>query len=326
VSRRRNPSISSKTPEGKREGGHTDQDFAARIGQNDFSSGTESQLAPGLYVTATPIGNASDITLRALNVLRQCDAIIAEDTRVTARILAIHGISKPLHSYNDNNAVRMRPKILKMLREGARLALVSDAGTPLVSDPGHKLVRDAVQDGIAVHAIPGPSAALAALSSAGLPTDRFLFVGFLPSKPGERRSALEELKTVRASLIFFEAPPRLAKTLADMAEILGAREAAAMRELTKLHEEARRGTLPELAAFYRAAQPKGEITLVVGPAPKAGEDRAAESPKIDQLLTQALDYMPVAAAAALVAEATGARKRVVYRRALELKEKNGKLG
>jgi len=245
---------------------------------------------------------------------------------VTARILAIHGISKPLHSYNDNNAVRMRPKILKMLREGARLALVSDAGTPLVSDPGHKLVRAAVQDGIAVHAIPGPSAALAALSSAGLPTDRFLFVGFLPSKPGERRSALEELKTVRASLIFFEAPPRLAKALADMAEILGAREAAAMRELTKLHEEARRGTLPELAAFYRAAQPKGEITLVVGPAPKDAEDLAAESPKIDQLLTQALDYMPVAAAAALVAEATGARKRVVYRRALELKEKNGKLG
>ena len=257
-------------------------------------------------------------------MLSRCDAIVVEDTRVTSRILAIHKISRPLYSYNENNAVRMRPKILEMLREGARLALVSDAGTPLVSDPGHKLVRDAAQEGIAVRAIPGPSAALAALSSAGLPTDRFLFVGFLSSKPGERRSALEELKTVRATMIFFEGPTRLSKTLKDMAEIFGTREAAVMRELTKLHEEARRGTLPELAAAYDGIRPKGEITLVVGPAPKPGEEPAAENPKIDQLLTQALDYMPVAAAAALVADVTGARKRVVYKRALALKDENAK--
>lgn len=324
MSRRRNPPISSKAPKAKRKGSHSDQEFAARIGRRGLAPSAESQLAPGLYVTATPIGNASDITLRALEVLSLCDAILAEDTRVTSRILAIHKISKPLHSYNENNAVRMRPKFLKMLREGASLALVSDAGTPLVSDPGHKLVRDAVEEGIAVHAIPGPSAALAALSSAGLPTDRFLFVGFLPSKSGERRRALEELKAVRATLVFFEAPTRLSKALADMAEILGEREAAVMRELTKLHEEARRGNLSELAAGYDAIQPKGEITLVVAPPALPGEEHAAKNPKIDQLLTQALGYMPVAAAAALVAEATGARRRVVYQRALALKEKNGK--
>ena len=326
MSRRRNPTSYSKARRGEREGNHSNQDFAARIGRRGFAPGTESQLTPGLYVTATPIGNASDITLRALNVLSHCDAIIAEDTRVTSRILAIHEIRRPLHSYNENNAPRMRPKLLKMLHEGARLALVSDAGTPLVSDPGHKLVRDAARDGIAVHAIPGPSAALAALSSAGLPTDRFLFVGFLPSKRGERRSALEELKAIRATLIFFEGPTRLSKTLADMAEIFGGREAAVMRELTKLYEEARRGTLSELSAAYEGASPKGEITLIVGPAPKPEAEIGVENPKIDQLLTHALDHMPVVAAAALVAEATGARKRVVYARALALKEKNGKAG
>nr|TFG55079.1 MAG: 16S rRNA (cytidine(1402)-2'-O)-methyltransferase [Hyphomicrobiales bacterium] len=266
------------------------------------------------------MGNASDITLRALDVLSRCDAIIAEDTRVTSRILAIHEIRRPLHSYNENNAPRLRPKILQMLREGARLALVSDAGTPLVSDPGHKLVREALEEGFAVHAVPGPSAALAALSSAGLPTDRFFFAGFLPAKSGERRSALAELKPLRATLIFFEAPQRLAKTLTDMAEILGAREAAVMSELTKLYEEARRGTLAELGALYEGGPPKGEITIIVGPAPKAEGDWHEENPKIDQLLTQALAYMPVAAAAALVSDATGARKRLVYARALNLKE------
>ncbi len=259
-------------------------------------------------------------------MLSHCDAIIAEDTRVTARILAIHSIRQPLKSYNENNAPRMRPKLIKMLREGARLALVSDAGTPLVSDPGHKLVRDAVSAGIAVHAIPGPSAALAALSSAGLPTDRFFFAGFLPSKRGERRSALKELKAIRATLVFFEGPTRLSKTLADMAEIFGQREAAVMRELTKLHEEARRGTLAELSAAYEGARPKGEITLIVGPASKSESEIGAENPKIDQLLTQALGYMPLAAATALVVAATGARKKVVYERALALKEKSGKAG
>jgi len=320
VSTRRKTQSYSKAPNGARGGEHSDQNFAARIGRRGEVSSTETQLSPGLYVTATPIGNASDITLRALNVLSNCDAIIAEDTRVTSRILAIHKIRRPLHSYNENNAPRMRPKLLKMLDEGGRLALVSDAGTPLVSDPGHKLVREALEAGHAVQAIPGPSAALAALSSAGLPTDRFLFVGFLSPKRGERRSALEALKGIQATLIFFEAPQRLSKTLVDMAEILGARDAAVMRELTKLHEEARRGTLTELSAAYQNEPPRGEITLIVGPALRSENDLDAENPKIDQLLTQALVHMPVAAATSLVVEATGARKRAVYARALELKE------
>ena len=326
MSTRRKTQSYSKAPKGARGAEHSDQNFAARIGRPGIGrlgevSSTESQLSPGLYVTATPIGNAQDITLRALNVLTHCDAIIAEDTRVTSRILAIHKIQRPLHSYNENNAPRMRPKLLNMLQEGKRLALVSDAGTPLISDPGHKLVREVLEAGHAVHPIPGPSAALAGLSSAGLPTDRFFFAGFLPPKRGERRSALEALKPIQATLIFFEAPQRLSKSLVDMAEILGARDAAVMRELTKLHEETRRGTLTELEAAYADEAPRGEITLIVGPPNKAETDFDAENPKIDQLLTQALGYMPVAAATSLVVEATGARKRAVYSRALELKER-----
>ena len=262
------------------------------------------RLAPGLYVTATPIGNAQDITLRALWVLSQCDAIVAEDTRVSAKLLAIHGISRPLLSYNDHNAGPMRPKLLRRLREGARLALISDAGTPLVSDPGMKLVKAAREAGIAVYPVPGASAALAALTAAGLPTDRFLFAGFLPAKSGERRTALGELKAVPASLVFFESPQRLADSLADMAEVLGAREAAVARELTKLHEEVRTGTLETLAAEYgKSSPPKGEITIVVAPPPAA----VADTTKIDSLLRQALPFMPVKAAANMVAEATGPR-------------------
>src|SRR5262245_57452745 len=205
-------------------------------------------LSPGLYITATPIGNASDVTLRALEVLRSCDAIVAEDTRVTARLLAIHGISRPLFIYNDYNAPSVRPKLLQRLREGARLALVSDAGTPLVSDPGHKLVTAAQAEGIAVHPVPGPSAALAALTVSGLSSERFLFAGFLPAKTGERRAALEELGVIPATLVVFESAQRLAETLKDMAEILGSRDAAVTRELTKLHEEVRRAPLMELTA------------------------------------------------------------------------------
>jgi 16S rRNA (cytidine1402-2'-O)-methyltransferase len=325
VSSRQKTKTYSKVPKGKREGQHSNQDLAAKIGPRGAPSGSESQLTPGLYVTATPIGNASDITLRALDVLAHCDAIIVEDTRVTSRLLAIHGIRRPLLSYNEHNAPRLRPKILKRLREGGCLALVSDAGTPLVSDPGHKLVREAVEAGGAVHAIPGPSAALAALSSAGLPTDRFFFTGFLPAKRGERRSALRELKGIPATLIFFEAPQRLSKTLVDMAEILGAREVAVMRELTKLYEEVRRGTLIELSKAYEEAPPKGEITIIVSPALRPESDLEAQNPKIDRLLMQALDHMPIAAATTLVVDATGSRKRTVYTRALALKEKVVKL-
>ena len=172
-------------------------------------SGPDEDLPPGLYVTATPIGNAADITLRALEVLAGCDLIAAEDTRVTAKLLAIHGIAKPLTAYNDHNAARERPKLLARLRQGARIALVSDAGTPLISDPGFKLVREAIAEGLPVHAIPGASAVLTGLALAGLPTDRFVFAGFLPSKQGERRSVLEELKNIRATLVFFESAQRL---------------------------------------------------------------------------------------------------------------------
>ncbi|HEY0282390.1 MAG TPA: 16S rRNA (cytidine(1402)-2'-O)-methyltransferase [Rhizomicrobium sp.] len=274
-------------------------------------------MAAGLYVTATPIGNAQDVTLRALDVLEGADLIAAEDTRVTAKLLAIFGIAKPLTSYNDHNAARERPRLLARLKEGARVALVSDAGTPLVSDPGYKLVREALAAGIEVHAIPGASAPLVALALAGLPTDRFFFAGFLPSKRGERRHTLEELKTIRATLIFFEAPQRLAESLADMAEIFGARPAAVARELTKLHEDVRRGDLASLAEAYAGTPPRGEITLAVGPAGEAETDLA----RVDAALTKALPFMPVRAAVDLVAEMLGAPRREVYARALA--KKNG---
>jgi 16S rRNA (cytidine1402-2'-O)-methyltransferase len=277
---------------------------------------SQSPLAPGLYVTATPIGHARDITLRALDVLKACDAIAAEDTRVTAKLLAIHGVAKPLLAYNDHNAARERPRLIARLKDDARIALVSDAGTPLVSDPGYKLVREAIAQGIHVEAIPGASALLTALVLAGLPTDRFLFAGFLPVRSGERRHALEAIKSVSASLVFFESPRRIVECLGDMAELLGDRPAAVGRELTKLHEAVRRGTLAELTVgFAQEETPKGEVTIVVGP-PLA---EAPDFRRIDSLLDQALAFMPVRAAADLVAEATGAPRRTVYDRALELK-------
>jgi len=274
-------------------------------------------LPAGLYVVATPIGHARDITLRALDVLRGCDSIAAEDTRVTAKLLAIHGISRRLTPYNDHNAAQERPKLLQRLRGGERIALVSDAGTPLVSDPGYKLVREALADGLHVEAIPGASALLAALVLSGLPSDRFLFAGFLPSRPGERRATLEELKAVPASLVFFESPRRLAESLPDLAAVLGDRAAAVGRELTKLHQEVRRGSLVELAAHYGQAEPpRGEVTLVVAPPQESGPDLE----RIDRLLDQALGFMPVRAAADLVAEALGTARRAVYERALARKE------
>lgn len=271
-------------------------------------------------MTATPIGNAQDITLRALSVLAGCDAIAAEDTRVSAKLLAIHGVSRPLVSYNDHNAREMRPKLLARLAGGERIALISDAGTPTVSDPGMKLVKAAREAGIAVYPVPGASAALAALAAAGLPTDRFLFAGFLPAKSGERRTALGELKAAPATLVFFESPQRLADSLADMVAVLGGRDAAIARELTKLHEEVRTGTLAELAASYAAIDPpKGEITIVVAPPTDGPPDTA----KAESLLRQALPFMPVKAAANLVAEATGASRREVYDMALSLKDADG---
>lgn len=277
------------------------------------------ELSPGLYVTATPIGNARDITLRALDVLRSCDVIVAEDTRVTAKLLAIHGLAKPLSPYNDHNGERERPRLLARLKGGVRIALVSDAGTPLVSDPGYKLVREALAENIAVHVIPGPSAPLAALILSGLPSDRFLFTGFLSSKSGERKSSLADLKNEAATLIFFESGPRLGETLSDMAEILGNRAAVVARELTKLFEETRRGNLRELAAHYeKTGAPKGEITLVV----QGAKDNALDLAKLDALLDKALEFMPVRAASELLSSALDQPRKPIYERALARKNAN----
>jgi len=273
-------------------------------------------LAAGLYILATPIGNARDISLRALEPLKACDVIAAEDTRVTSKLLAIHGISKPLLAYNDHNGAQMRPKILARLQQGQAVALVSDAGTPLVSDPGYKLVRAAIAAGLSVTALPGASAVLVGLTLSGLPSDRFLFAGFLPAKAGERKSLLEELKDIRATLIFFESAQRLAESLPDMAQVLGDRPGAIARELTKLHEEVRRGSLAELAAhFEKQGAPKGEVTLLVGPAQQASTDSA----KIDAALKAALAFMPVKAAAEMIAGLTDGSRKQIYARALELK-------
>jgi 16S rRNA (cytidine1402-2'-O)-methyltransferase len=279
----------------------------------------EEALDPGLYVVATPIGHASDITLRALRVLGGVDAIACEDTRVTAKLLAIHGISTSLTPYHDHNARTAGPALVKRLADGGRIALVSDAGTPLVSDPGYRLVRACADAGVAVIPIPGPSAVLAALCVSGLPTDRFLFAGFAPPRTGPRRRFLAELATVPATLVLMESPRRLAAALADMAEILGPRQAVVARELTKLFEEVRRGALAELADHYReAAPPRGEVTLVVSPpaAPPQADDA-----EVDRLLSAALDEASVRDAAEQVAAETGLAKRHLYARALELRRR-----
>ncbi|QCN95609.1 16S rRNA (cytidine(1402)-2'-O)-methyltransferase [Azospirillum argentinense] len=267
-------------------------------------------------MVATPIGNAADITLRALDTLRRADAIACEDTRVTAKLMGIHGIHTPFVSYHEHNAAKMRPVLIGRMKAGEAIALVTDAGTPLVSDPGYKLVRECVAEGVAVTTLPGASAPLVALVLSGLPTDRFLFAGFLPNKSSARRATAGELKNVPATLVFFESPQRLPESLADLADILGAREAAVARELTKLYEEVRRGTLPELAAHYaEAGPPKGEVVLVIGP---PGEEATPTEADVDALLREALVRLSVRDAAADVAARTGQNKRTVYARALEL--------
>jgi 16S rRNA (cytidine1402-2'-O)-methyltransferase len=270
--------------------------------------------APGLHLVATPIGNLGDITLRALAVLRGVDRIFCEDTRVTARLLARYAIKKPLLPYHDYNAEQMRPTILAALRRGERVALVADAGTPLVSDPGYKLVRAAIEEALPVTVAPGPSAALAALVLSGLPTDAFLFAGFLPARPAARRAALARWSDLKATLVFFEATPRLAAALADLADILGDRPAAVARELTKLHEEVRRGPLAALAAHYRATPPRGEAVIVVGPAPPTQPDWQA----IDRRLRALMVEGGVREAAVRLAAETGLSRRELYRRGLAI--------
>jgi len=274
-------------------------------------------LRPGLHVVATPIGNLGDISFRALATLAAADAVVAEDTRVTKNLLAHYGITTPLVAYHEHNAAAMRPQLLARLASGAALALVSDAGTPLVSDPGFKLVIEAVAANIPVTSIPGASAVLAALVVAGLPTDRFFFEGFLPVKSAARRQRIAELAAIPGTLVFFESPRRVAETLTDLAAVLGDREAALARELTKHFETVRRGTLGELASALAAeAAPKGEIVLLVGPPGRDAPETLQSN--VDDLLGKALETHSVKDAAALVSAETGQPRRKVYARALEL--------
>lgn len=277
------------------------------------SGGPRGRLA----VIATPIGNLGDITLRALEALRGADLIACEDTRVTAKLLARHGIERPLLTYHDHNARRVEPRLVRRMEEGAQVALVSDAGTPLISDPGAGLVRAAIEAGIPVIALPGPSAVLAALSVSGLPTERFLFAGFPPSRSGLRRRFLAELATVPATLILYEAPHRLAESLADMAAVLGDRLAAVARELTKLHEEVRRGSLAGLARDSAEGEaPRGEIVIVIAP-PASGAEAGA-GPDLDAVLREAMAHSSLRDAVAEAAAITGLPRKQVYARALAL--------
>jgi 16S rRNA (cytidine1402-2'-O)-methyltransferase len=274
------------------------------------------RLAPGLHLVATPIGNLRDITIRALETLAAVDLIACEDTRVTRRLLDHYGISTPLTPYHEHNAAAARPKLMARLRDGEAIALVSDAGTPLVSDPGFKLVREVREAGHPVLAAPGPSAALTALIISGLPTDRFFFEGFLPAKTGQRKARITELSAVAATLIFYEGGPRVAQSLQALADGFGPRQAAVCRELTKLHEEVRRGDLAALAQQYaEGAESRGEFTIVVEP---PADDEVLDADAVDDMLRRALRQGSVKDAVSDVAAATGRPRREIYQRALEL--------
>ncbi len=273
--------------------------------------------APGLYLVATPIGNLADITLRALATLAGADYVLCEDTRVTAKLLDRYQISTTLKPYHDHNAAKVRPGILDELSNGAAIALVSDAGTPLISDPGWKLVRDARSAGINVTIIPGASAVLAAMTISGLPTDRFMFGGFLPPRSTARRAALHHLAAIPATLVFYETAPRIAATLADLAAVLGERATVIAREITKLHEEVLSGTPSELAAAIAARGGlKGELCLLVAP-PETGAG-THDATEIDAALRTALADQPASQAAAAVARRFGLPRQDVYRRAVAL--------
>lgn len=271
-------------------------------------------VSPGLYLVATPIGNLRDMTLRALDVLAAADLVLAEDTRVTAKLLTAYGLRAKLERCDDHASARAAEIALERLKAGEVVALVSDAGTPLVSDPGYVVARAAIAEGLPVHPVPGASSLLAALCLAGLPADRVLFAGFPPPKAGARKTMLEELRTGRQTLVFFESGPRLKDSLADMAEVLGDRPAAVTRELTKLYEEAVRGSLSELAADPRCDAPKGEIVVVVGP----GEAEVASAADADAALAEALTRLPPGEAAAEVSRALNLPRKPLYKRALEM--------
>ncbi len=280
-----------------------------------FSDLQSRSLPPGLYIVATPIGNLGDITLRALSVLARADAIACEDTRHTKKLTSHYGIRTPLIAYHDHNAERARPKLLSRIAAGDAVALVSDAGTPLISDPGHKLVREALESGLIVSSLPGPSAALAALTSAGLATDRFIFEGFLPPKQGARRKRIEALADLSATLVFYEAPSRLMATLTDMAEIMGDREAAVAKELTKIHERVERGLIGDLSArFADDTARKGEFVILVSPATKA----EISDETIRRQLEDALQSMSARDAVRYVTDMLEIKRGRVYQIALAL--------
>jgi 16S rRNA (cytidine1402-2'-O)-methyltransferase len=278
-------------------------------------------LPAGLYLVATPIGNLRDITVRALEVLAASDLIACEDTRVTRKLLDHYGIVTPLTAYHEHNAAQARPKLIARLGAGAAIALVSDAGTPLVSDPGYKLVREARAAGASVTALPGASAVLAALTLSALPTDHFFFEGFLPAKEAARRARIAELKRIPATLVLFESGARIAASLADLVAGLGPRAAAVCRELTKLYEEVRRGDLATLArAAAQTGEPRGEIVIVVAPPEREREVTAVD---LDALIRQALDRLSVKEAVAEIAAVTGTPRREIYQRALALTKEHG---
>ena len=274
-----------------------------------------NDLSPGLYIVATPIGNLGDLSARAADVLARANVIAVEDSRVTAGLLRHIGVKRPMTPYHDHNAEAVRPGLIARMGTQA-VALVSDAGTPLISDPGYKLVRDARAAGHTVVTIPGPCAAVAALTLAGLPTDRFLFCGFLPSKAGARAEVIAEVAAVRATLVLYESGPRLSACLAALAKGLGDRDAAVCREITKRFEEAVTGTLSTLAARYADAPPKGEIVIVVAP---PGEPAPASADDADAALAEALTRLPAAKAAGEVAKRLGVDRKALYARALEMK-------
>jgi 16S rRNA (cytidine1402-2'-O)-methyltransferase len=274
-----------------------------------------AELAPGLYIVATPIGNLGDLSPRAAHILSNAAVVAVEDSRVTAGLLRHIGVKRPMTPYHDHNAEHVRPGLIARMGSEA-VALVSDAGTPLISDPGYKLVRDARAAGHLVVTIPGPCAAIAALTLAGLPTDRFLYCGFLPPKAQARAAAIAEIGSVRATLVLYESGPRLGAMLAALAEGLGDREAAVTREITKKFEEAVTGTLSTLAARYADASPRGEIVVVVAP---PGEPEAASVDDAEAALTEALTRLPMAKAVSEVAKKLGVDRKELYARALEMK-------
>jgi 16S rRNA (cytidine1402-2'-O)-methyltransferase len=290
----------------------------SNFGASKFGVDT-AQFTPGLYLVATPIGNAADITLRALALLQHADLVACEDSRVTGPLLKRYGIDSPLFPYHEHNAAKVRPQLIEKLRAGAVVALVSDAGTPLVNDPGYKLVRACIEEGLPVTALPGASAVLAGLSLSGLPSDRFLFAGFPPPKQAARRKWLAELAGIQATLVLLESPQRLADSLSDMAAVLGpGREAAVARELTKKFEEVRRGQLADLAAHYEShGAPKGEITLAIAP---PAEQAPASAADLDAALTEALARLPLRQAVDEVGVLLGLGRKAVYARALELRD------